>query len=535
MKKCLTCQSNGADHDQIVRRCLSSPWWTGKYLLGFNWFSDSPYHYYISEWFVRKLKEGKRRFIIMTPRDHLKTSLFGISTIVWNNLRDPMMRTLYMMASCEQAEKTLRVVSQSHKSDAMKHFFPGRVLDTSDPYQKSTKTQLILPRENHFREGTVEAYGVNSTLTGGHFRFQIFDDLIDKTIKDSVTEQEKVISFFKDATNMFVDPKEDVRIVIGTLWEGEFYQWLLEESGLAEYYEKLVIGCYVDDRYRDFMADLGKIVLQDDGEPIWPQHFTKEILDEIRIEEGPAMFSRQYLNIESSEADKHFLADDFQYYTISPDNETIYVDRGEGQNTLKIPVSRLYRVMTIDPATGENKKTDETAIEISGLDKQTGLIFLLEDFAARLLPLPLIDKTLELAVKWRPHVIAPEDVSYQKTFKHYLLQEMNQRKIHFSIRPVTTGNEKKGTRIQALQPFIKNGQFYVRKEHYKLVRELTKVQISRGSVLGKSPNRADALAYHVQFWRGISIPDTDVKDEIEFEDQMLYPERYVAYGMACST
>jgi hypothetical protein len=150
------------------------------------------------------------------------------------------------------------------------------------------------------------------------------------------------------------------------------------------------------------------------------------------------------------------------------------------------------------------------------------------------LPNILIDKIITTAQMWKPHVVAPEDVSFQKTLKHFLKQEMQQRGIHFRIKPVAPGRVGKGRRIMdALQPFVANQQMHVlRSMDSTLVSELVALQVVGGKVIGRSPNLADSLAYHSEFWRGQEVlmaaeDDDDIK--------LWVPESGPAYGLQCST
>ena len=530
---CDYCESIGVEHADIVAKCLSGPYWAGIIMCNFT-LLDSAFHEALSDWYVQRKAEGKNRFIIMVPRDHLKTSMFAISNMVWSCLKDPDIRMLNVMASSRESQKTLDVVQRAFMSDKMRHYFPNRWLDPHHPDMTATKETMLLRRSLHVREATIEARGLDATMTGGHFNKQIFDDLIDNRIKNSIIEQDKTIAFLQEATNMFIKPSEDERLIIGTLWEGEFYDWLLHKSGLAEYYETVLLGCYVDQRYRDFLASIGKVCTLDDGEPIWPEHFSKESLEQIKREEGPHKFRRQFLNIPVEDDFKRFRPEDFGVYKISDDRR--YCVIGEGSEATKVPVARLRIQMVVDPATGEGKKTDETAVNITGFDPVTGFAFVLEDWAARILQTKLIDVIFELAEKWNVPVVRPEDVSYQKTLKQFLRQEMRERGAKFSVRPVKPfKNASKGTRIEALEPFIRAGQVFVRlPEHRKLVKEADDVVIVRGKVQGKSPNRLDAFAYQVEMFtkRGPNInkPDVEWWDSNRKERPQMR-----AYGLACAT
>jgi hypothetical protein len=60
--------------------------------------------------------------------------------------------------------------------------------------------------------------------------------------------------------------------------------------------------------------------------------------------------------------------------------------------------------------------------------------------------------------------------------------------------------------VDSLQPFVRNQQVYFTKGQRKLISELLNLQVVGGKVVGKSPNLADSLAYHVEYWRGKMKP-----------------------------
>ena len=535
---CAACESRGLDHDDIVRKCLDSPAWVGRIFFNFDKLS-SQFHEALGEWLLKGINAGKTRFLVLVPRDHLKTSLLSIATPTWLLLRNPNERILHTMATRREAQKTLSVIQKAFMSDRMRHFFPKRALDPHDSEMKATRDMLIITRPVNWREGSIESIGLDSNITGGHFTTQIFDDLIDKTMRNSIKEQENAIDFLQDATNMLVDMEKDVRIIIGTLWEGEFYEWLLYKSGLASTYETLILGCYVDSRYGNFLTQIGKKTSLVDGDPIWPEEFSRETLERVRLEQGPAKFSRQFLNIPTEDKYKRFRKDDFVVYRVSPDRR--YAIVGDGEDATKYSIDRMRKYMVVDPATGEGKKSDETAISVVGIES-SGFKFVLEDWAKQVLPHETIDQIFYFADKWNVQYVCPEDVSYQKVFKHFLKEKMQERGSRFSIRPVRPENVSKGTRIEGLEPFVRCGQVCVTREildsKNSVVREAEDVVISRGMVQGRSPNRLDALAYQSQFWGNPKQRNKIKSDEEDIEEWNPLSERGEAirsYGLACTT
>jgi predicted phage terminase large subunit-like protein len=194
--------------------------------------------------------------------------------------------------------------------------------------------------------------------------------------------------------------------------------------------------------------------------------------------------------------------------------------------------------MVVDPATGEGPKSDATAISVTAKDERTGIAFTLEDWAKRALPHETIEQIFAFAQKWPVHIVSPEDAAYQKTLKHYLRAEMARRGVRFIIRPVKPGNRSKGTRIEGLEPWVRNGKVAVRKEHLSgVVKEATDVVIVRGMVQGPSPNRLDALAYQIEHWGGLVLPSSPKSDteEIQHWNSLEEKGETRAYGLSCMT
>jgi predicted phage terminase large subunit-like protein len=439
------------------------------------------------------------------------------------------------MSSGTEAQKTLaavvEILQDNDEDGNLHHFFPTRVLNPSDKDVRVRADYLRMPRKGTYREGTVEARGIDSKVTGGHFTDHINDDLIDENMVDSEVLQSTAVNRLKRSDSLFVNPAEDIELNIGTRWPGIFYRWLLEDSGIVDEYWSVVLGCYVDDRFREFMHKIGREVEAADGTPIWPEHFSMDALAAIE-RKSPYDFVHQWLNLEVDEGTRRFNREDFQHYKLTEEGCVVTYPGGK---TYTCPLSNLYITMTIDPATGEHDRTDQSAITVCGFDRKTGNIYVLDVWQGRVLPHDLINKIIDTAKRWKPHLVAPEDVSFQKTLKHFLKQEMIQRGVNFHIKPVKPGRLRKGSRIlDSLQPFVANHQLYVMRAHdASLVSELVALQVVGGKVVGRSPNLADSLSYHSEFWRGQEVLMAEEEEDDKIQTWGL--EGGPAYGLEVMT
>ena len=233
---CRSCEAAGLNHDRIRAKILSSPYYTGIYICGFDWYKLGRFHRDVDKWYQIGLDKGYRRFLMIWPRGFLKTTRI-ISTVVNWVLNDPECRTLLRMSSAELSEDTCRSVTEIlTTSQGMEHFFPERMFKQSDAGVIMRNDELRVPRNGIYRESTLEARGIDSKITGGHFKRQVFDDLVDEVAIDSERLQSVAISRLQRSSPLYVDPSDDIGLIAGTRWPGEYYRWLLDDSGMAERY-----------------------------------------------------------------------------------------------------------------------------------------------------------------------------------------------------------------------------------------------------------------------------------------------------------
>jgi hypothetical protein len=68
---CKECEAAGYDHDKLKEKILSSPYYTGIFICGFDWFKKGRFHRDIDTWFQEGVASGFKRFVLMWPRGHL--------------------------------------------------------------------------------------------------------------------------------------------------------------------------------------------------------------------------------------------------------------------------------------------------------------------------------------------------------------------------------------------------------------------------------------------------------------------------------
>jgi GNAT superfamily N-acetyltransferase len=524
--KCSACIARGWDHDDIVRTTTESLYEFTKYFVS-DWVSPN-LHKPLFEWYQKERAAGSQCFLIMLPRGSLKTTMWNIGFSIWSLVNNPRTRLLTVMSSARLAKEKVGRMEAILLSPEFKHFYGHLIPEAAGA--RWNKSEFEVARPVTYEEPSVTGLGSETKMTGGHYDIQIPDDLIDGTAENSEVQMQNAIDFLQMSEGLWVQRDNAHQIVIGTFWPGGFYERLLASS----YYSKVVLGCYVDSRYREFMAQLGYEVTADDGTPIYERE-TERSLARALERFGPQKFANQMLNIPSDSGLVSFRRDDIRYFAWDDDRH-----KACGIDEVWYPVQTLLRQLTIDPAGSTAKKSDESAIVVSGYARGSSIAFVLDSWSGRVVTKDLIDKAIELAQKWDVNVIKCEFAAMQIVIGGFLRDALSARGLHYPVLAAKTGNKSKGMRIcLSLQPWVANGQLYFRRDQPALPDELCSIVTDeRGQIRGKYPNLADALAYHAEYWRRTPhVLKTDDEDDIRYEDESdtfvgPVPTRY---GLYCPT
>ena len=539
------------DADRKLReKCLGSIFWTAWYLCNFRKLSIV-LHMVMTLWLERAIAAGHRRLLVMIPRDYFKTSALGVAHVVNFLLRNPEASVLYTMHNHTTASDKMDEVMAAFESQMMARLFPEHaVTDANRAALKWTSGKFTIPRESGPRgRPSVVVAGITTGTTGLHFDLIVWDDIVKGDSDDAASQLEAGKRKIRTVIYLLKDKKSNYILVMGTLWEGGFYEPLME----APNWHKLILGAEVDDRFQRAVAEVGvripgcddpyvrEVVLEAnranpwaEGHAIFPEMDDDASLEEARIESGPD-YRTQMLNIPSSEEDRRFRREDLLSYTLrfKSSSRPAYAE----VDGVAFPFSGLFRSLTWDPTGGASKDCDTAAVTVCGFDRGNRKAFLLDRWWEKADIITQINRVLDMAVRWDVQVIKPEHVAFQVTLKRFLEEEMKRRISDgrmdrmIRIEPYKRGAKSKGTWIlDSLAPFVADRVLHILPEHGDVVDHLVGLNIRNGVVLGASPGLADSLAMHVDGWRG-RIRRSRVDDGIVDEDDRVIANLPVKYGL----
>lgn len=425
-------------------------------------FPLSDFHKEMCDFIMTKSKKK----LVLVPRGHLKSTLITIGYSLMRIAQDPSVRILIANATYDMATSFLGQIKKHLQNNEI---FRGYYGDLAKNASRWSENMISVPQLKPFekKEATVTTYGVGGNLVSQHYDLIIMDDVVNRDLVSTPEQIQKTILFYKDALDL-LEPTGTL-IIIGTRWaDSDLYGWILDKSNPERAFEDF------DLFFRQ--AYTGNLETGENLKMLYPQKFTQEIIEGLKRSKGPMEFAAQYMNdpMPAEEAKfkpqwfKQVLEDELKWREMS------------------------YFTM-VDPAIGQLKTSDSTAIVTIGVD-QFNNWFVVNVIWDKLLPNQIIDYVFANWERFQPRQIGVEMVAYQKSLQYALVDEMRRRNIYLPIVELKASRSKE-ERIEGLIPRYANGSIYhLTQCPYREELEEELMRFPRG----KHEDVIDALAYGLQ-------------------------------------
>jgi predicted phage terminase large subunit-like protein len=258
-------------------------------------------------------------------------------------------------------------------------------------------------------------------------------------------------------------------IIIGTRWhDADLYGWILDKSNPEQVYRNFSVF------HRK--AFQGNLETEEGLKILWPGKYTRDILRNLRREKGPYEFSTQYMNDPIPQDKAKFKLEWFKHVL---------------EDELK--VREINNFTMVDPAIGQRKDSDKTAIVTVAVDQYNNW-FVVNIVWDHLLPNQILEHIFWNWEEYRPQRIGIELTSYQKSLQYSLVDEMRRRNVFLPIVELKAERSKE-ERIEGLIPRYANGAIYHLEQcSYREQLEDELMRFPRG----KHDDIIDALAYGLQ-------------------------------------
>jgi predicted phage terminase large subunit-like protein len=401
---------------------------------------DTPWH----QQEMVDFAEANRWALILEPRTHGKTETMVVDYGLWRICKNPNIRILVVTQSDSLAAEFISPIKQEIMlNEGLQRDF------NLAPLMKEAGHSIIVKRSKNLKDPTVAAEGWGGSVTGRKNDLILADDLFDTDDAMSKTTRETIERwFFKELINCL---DMDGQILV---------------QGTTKHYADL----YADlQKGGDFKVLKRQAILNEaEHKVLWPERYPWDALQRIRMALGPIYWSAEYMN-DPTPLTGELLKEEWLHF---------YEDHPE-------PLEIRFGV---DPAISKSNTADFSAIVVSGRDKPTGNIYVLQAWKGHVDFPELLQEIAKWQRVWGAQKIFVEENAYQASIVQAAKAVSN-----MPIVGVKTVKDKV-TRMLALSPHFQNGKIMVSRGQHDFLEEY--LQFPRGA----HDDILDALELSVHEW-----------------------------------
>jgi len=214
------------------------------------------------------------RAIIWSHPEAGKTNQICIARAAWELGRDPNLRVVVLSDTYGQAEKITRTIKELIGGDGEQTELVRAVFPNLRPGAKWTDGQFSVARNIVSKSPSVQAVGVGGAITGSRIDLLIVDDILDHENTRTPAMRKELSRWFKRTVLNRMTRK-------GRVWM----------TSNAWHPKDLLHELEQNPRYHGFRFP----VLDEHGSSTWPERWSLERIEEVRIELGSLEFARAFL------------------------------------------------------------------------------------------------------------------------------------------------------------------------------------------------------------------------------------------------
>lgn len=316
------------------------------------------------------------------------------------------------------------------------------------------------------KEPSLFVSAVDNNRTGLHPDVIIMDDLVSEATVTTPDQRNKTKTHYRFSLSLL--ERNGLQVVIGTRYHmDDLYDDLLQNTGF---------NCIV------------RPAILPNGKCYFPTKYPREVLEELKRDQGADIFNSQYMLDPTNSDDAVFRIGNINYYL----EEDIALERDTGAYRGKVQFQQVF-VLT-DLAITQGKRSDYTVIMILGItwDKK---IYVIDYIRDKLTPSDILKSIFEMYDKARKYGyvrgVGVETVAFQKVMMYLIKDEAKRRGISIPLIELKA-NKDKTLRINGLVPLVDSGDIYMSPRHVELKNEM------REFPFGKHDDLVDTLAYILQ-------------------------------------
>lgn len=365
----------------------------------------------------REVENEPDNCLDLWSRFHYKSTIITYAGAIQEILRNPNI-TIGVFSHTKPIAKTFlsQIKRELESNVQLKKLFPHILYDTPERQSPSWSVDngLIVLRSSNPKEPTISAHGlVDGQPVSAHFMLRIYDDVVTQASVNTPEQVAKTTEAFEQSANLGTENGR--RWMAGTRWS------------YADTYAEII---------KRNMCKIRLYPATDDGTMTGnPVLWTPAFNEQMKLEQGEAVYATQCLQNPLAGTQKMFNVEDLQTYEIRPETLAVYI--------------------LIDPARSKKKDSDNTAMAVVGVDYAMNK-YLLDGFNHKMDLKERWQNTLRLYTRWRsaPGVqavyVGYESFAAQADLD-YFKEQQGLAGAHFDIRELAWPREGGGSKIDRVQ------------------------------------------------------------------------------------
>lgn len=449
----------------------------------------------------------RHRHLMLSPRDHGKTTVFCHAFVVWAICNIPNVRILLVSKTSRQSNKLLKTIRDELQNNELIRKDYGDLMINSD------KGPIWCVRDadgTKLKDPTVEAVGAEGSITGGHFDLIICDDIIDDENTKTASRMEDLANWFYGTIGQLCEPHTQWFVTGTRKHYSDIYQELIDnplwqkkiDQAIIKYPDSYEYVYSVNDEGKEYISG---VKVEGDYKVLWPEVWNIETLLMDRQQTGSIIFDREKQNDPSGMKGQFLDVDWLNYYTWDelPDKEDLVFYIGG------------------DLAISEDEKADETIFTLAGYHRPTHKIYYIDSVGGRWDFPTQQEKLKEAYTNWarqgmRAHKVLIENNVYQAA----LAQQVKKDTWIPAIGVRTT--KDKVSKMISISPHFENSSVVLRKSELCGVPEFR--QQWTQFPFGEHDDRLDSFALivlHIALGgeSTLGVVETDVPYDQERPDE----------------
>jgi predicted phage terminase large subunit-like protein len=446
---------------------------------GANYEDAAFIHRELCETLDSVLYKKNAKLVWSIPRGHAKSAYMSNGFPVHQIVYDLQKFILLITETSDLGETLIKWISEELKNNQKLREDFGILMNTGLNSNVKDTGEGFITLNGIMVKASSTGKRLRGTRHGSHRPSLVICDDLESTANTNTKElREKNLHWFTSVVLPIGNPESTAFIYMGTLVHG--LGLLPAVMQMPEFESKLYSAIKSPPtnpdlwmQYEDILRDIdnpnckeaAEAFYQENQEKmdegvktLWEQRWSYKRLMIEKVTVGSRSFSSEYLNVPSDSDSQIFKS---EYFTFFDDRDLYYNDG----RPMQLNVYGFW-----DLSLGKSSRADYNAIVFIGVDKRTGIIYVLEAWASKI----ALHKALELCLQkieyWRPRMMGVEAIQSQYEIYRQLREKAQVKGLYNTrIYPVYT-KTKKEERIEMLEPLIENSTIRFRHSQ-RLLRE----------------------------------------------------------------